>query len=96
MTLDNSKEFAQHDRLAQKSGPKVYFAKPYFAWQRGTNENTNGLLRQFVPKAPTSPALAAHQAVARMERQFNQRPHVASIIEPPRKFLHQNFVAIHS
>jgi IS30 family transposase len=73
MTLDNGKEFAQHDRLAQNLGLKVYFAKPYCAWQRGTNENTNGLLRQFVPKG-TDFTRVSHQAVARMERQLNERP----------------------
>ena len=49
MTLDNGKEFAEHRRLTDKLGAKVYFAKPYAPWQRGLNENTNGLLRQFFP-----------------------------------------------
>lgn len=49
-TFDNGKEFAAHGRLTRRLGLKVYFAKPYCSWQRGTNENTNGLLRQFFPK----------------------------------------------
>jgi IS30 family transposase len=49
-TFDNGKEFAEHDHLAERLDLAVYFAKPYCSWQRGTNEHTNGLLRQFLPK----------------------------------------------
>lgn len=50
ITLDNGVEFSDWERLEKKSGMTVYFAYPYHAWERGTNENTNGLLRQYVPK----------------------------------------------
>ncbi len=50
LTLDNGKEFARFKELEDKTGLTVYFADPYSAWQRGTNENTNGLLRQYFPK----------------------------------------------
>lgn len=50
MTFDNGKEFAEHEALARRTGLAIYFAHPYCSWQRGTNENTNGLLRQFFPK----------------------------------------------
>jgi IS30 family transposase len=49
-TFDNGKEFAEHESLTRRLDLDVYFADPYCSWQRGTNENTNGLLRQFVPK----------------------------------------------
>ncbi len=49
-TVDNGKEFAAHKELAAGTGIKVFFCDPYSPWQRGTNENTNGLLRQFFPK----------------------------------------------
>ncbi len=49
-TVDNGKEFAAHKELAAGTGMKVFFCDPYSPWQRGTNENTNGLLRQFFPK----------------------------------------------
>jgi len=50
LTLDNGKEFAEHEFIASCLKAKVYFAQPYCSWQRGLNENTNGLLRQFFPK----------------------------------------------
>ena len=50
ITLDNGGEFAAHARVATGTGAKVYFAKPYASWQRGTNENTNGRIRRFWPK----------------------------------------------
>jgi IS30 family transposase len=50
LTVDNGKEFARFKELEGKTGLTVYFADPYSAWQRGTNENTNGLLRQYFPK----------------------------------------------
>jgi transposase, IS30 family len=51
ITLDNGVEFSDWERLEKKSGMIVYFAYPYHAWERGTNENTNGLLRQYFPKS---------------------------------------------
>lgn len=50
LTVDNGKEFSQFKELEAKTGLKVYFADPYAAWQRGTNENTNGILRHYYPK----------------------------------------------
>ncbi len=50
LTVDNGKEFSQFKKLEEKTGLTIYFADPYAAWQRGLNENTNGLLRQYFPK----------------------------------------------
>jgi IS30 family transposase len=50
LTFDNGKEFAEHEFIAQCLQAKVYFAHPYCSWERGLNENTNGLLRQYFPK----------------------------------------------
>lgn len=49
-TVDRGKEFACHERLEADHGLDIYFADPYSSWQRGTNENANGLLREFFPK----------------------------------------------
>lgn len=50
ITVDNGKEFAAHKQLSFSTGMPVYFCDPYSPWQRGSNENTNGLLRQFFHK----------------------------------------------
>ena len=73
MTLDNGKEFAEHEQLAEDLELDIYFAKPYASWQRGTNEHTNGLLRQFFPKG-TNFAWISHREVARVEKLLNERP----------------------
>lgn len=49
MTLDNGKEFADHERITRTTGIAIDFARPYHAWERGANESFNGLLRQFFP-----------------------------------------------
>jgi len=50
VTYDNGGEFGEHELIERNTGLTVYFAYPYHSWERGTNENTNGLLRQFFPK----------------------------------------------
>lgn len=50
LTTDNGKEFAQHQRFAEQLQPDCYFAHPSASWERGANENMNGLIRQFFPK----------------------------------------------
>lgn len=50
ITTDNGMEFAQHTEIAKQLSTKYYFARPYHSWERGTNENTNGLIRQYFPK----------------------------------------------
>lgn len=73
MTLDNGKEFAQHERLAKLLPEGVFFARPGHPWERGTNENTNGLIRQFVPKR-TNFAEVSHQRIKEIENLLNERP----------------------
>ena len=50
LTLDNGGEFADHVRVSEDTGTRIFFARPYASWQRGTNENTNGRIRRFWPK----------------------------------------------
>lgn len=72
-TVDNGKEFAAHKELSASTGMKVYFCDPYSPWQRGTNENTNGLLRQFFPKG-TSFADVSDEDLQRVVDMINNRP----------------------
>ena len=72
-TFDNGGEFAQHPRLAKALDLEVYFARPHSPWQRGTNEHTNGLVRQFLPKGSSFRDLS-HAAVARIQSLLNERP----------------------
>ena len=73
MTADNGKEFARFKRIEEKTGLTVYFADPYSAWQRGTNENTNGLLRQYFPKGCDFTAVS-EKDLAYATRDINHRP----------------------
>jgi len=73
LTVDNGKEFASHESVAEKLRIRVYFADPYSAWQRGLNENTNGLIRQYVPKGSEVRTLTDEQIQHIMER-LNNRP----------------------
>ena len=50
ITFDNGKEFSHHQEISQAIDTKIYFSKPHSPWQRGCNENFNGLLRQYLPK----------------------------------------------
>ncbi|MBW7991074.1 MAG: IS30 family transposase [Planctomycetes bacterium] len=73
LTVDNGKEFASHESVAEALRIKVYFADPYSAWQRGLNENTNGLIRQYVPKNSDVRTLTDEQVRHIMNR-LNNRP----------------------
>ncbi len=73
LTVDNGKEFASHESVADALQIKVYFADPYSAWQRGLNENTNGLIRQYVPKGSNIRVLTNEQ-VQHITDRLNNRP----------------------
>jgi IS30 family transposase len=73
LTVDNGKEFARFKELENQTGLTVYFADPYSAWQRGTNENTNGLLRQYFPKGTDFRNVTAEE-LAFAVKKLNHRP----------------------
>ena len=73
LTLDNGKEFARFREIEKASGLKIYFADPYSAWQRGTNENTNGLLRRYFPKGVNFREVT-EEALAEVVKKLNHRP----------------------
>ncbi|MDE2196288.1 MAG: IS30 family transposase, partial [Gammaproteobacteria bacterium] len=73
LTLDNGKEGAQHERIASSLDARVYFAHPYCSWERGTNENTNGLIRQYFPKRRNLTTVTQRELDHAMHR-LNHRP----------------------
>ncbi|GAB1454750.1 IS30 family transposase [Spirochaetota bacterium] len=73
ITVDNGKEFAAHKKLAQTLGVKVFFAHPYHSWERGLNEHTNGLIRQYLPKGRSLLDLESRE-LAKIVKRINNRP----------------------
>lgn len=84
LTLDNGTEFSDWERLEKKSGMTVYFAYPYHFWERGSNENTNGLLRQYFPKGLDF-NLIAPEELAAVVRRLNDRPRKRLGFKSPRQ-----------
>lgn len=72
-TSDNGKEFANHESIAQRLGGDFFFAKPYHSWERGLNEHTNGLLRQYFPNG-TDFTTISRDDLMRAEWKLNNRP----------------------
>lgn len=73
VTLDNGTEFTYFEWIEDRLGTKVYFAHPYSSWERGTNENTNGLLRQYFSRKTDFKQISAQQ-LASSVKQINNRP----------------------
>jgi transposase, IS30 family len=73
ITADNGSEFHGYGQLEKASGVKFYFATPHHAWERGTSENTNGLIRQYLPKGSNLSELTQKQCDA-IADQLNHRP----------------------
>ncbi len=73
ITSDNGKEFARHEEIAEALGAAYYFAHPYASWERGLNENTNGLIRQYFPKGSEFGPITDEQ-VQRVIDKLNNRP----------------------
>lgn len=73
MTFDNGREFTDHVQMAEVLGTDIYFAHPYSSWERGTNENTNGLIRQFFPKKLSLLKVSKEVLQSTMDR-LNHRP----------------------
>lgn len=73
ITADNGSEFSHHEQIAKTLGVKIYFAHPYHSWERGLNENTNGLIRQYIPKGKDFAELTAADII-RIQERLNERP----------------------
>jgi IS30 family transposase len=73
MTFDNGLEFSEHEQITRKTGMRIYFAKSYASWQRGTNENRNGLIRWFLPKGTDLDSLT-EKDFKKIQDLVNNRP----------------------
>ncbi|MGB0948461.1 MAG: IS30 family transposase [Pseudoalteromonas marina] len=73
ITFDNGKEFAAHERISEKLDADIYFAHAYSSWERGINENTNGLIRRYFPKG-TDFMLLSEEDIQAVIYQLNHRP----------------------
>ena len=89
ITLDNGPEFSDFECLEKKSSMTVYFAYPYHFWERGTNENTNGLLRQYFPKTMDF-NLITDQELALVVRRLNDRERKRLKFQSPKQLFWKN------
>jgi transposase, IS30 family len=95
LTSDHGKEFADHEQIAEALNLKFYFAHPYAAWERGTNENTNGLLRQYFPKKSDFQSVSNKELIQTMSK-LNFRPRKSLRFKTPFEVFHHSSVALTS
>ncbi|MEY8204403.1 MAG: IS30 family transposase [Bermanella sp.] len=93
ITADNGKEFAYHEEMTEALGAKVYFADPYCSWQRGLNENTNGLLREYWPKK-TDLKKVSKREVRSVIVQLNNRPRKKLDYQTPAKLMAEHMATL--
>jgi len=86
LTWDQGNEMFQHARIEQATGLRIYFADPHSPWQRGTNENTNGLLRQYLPKS-TDLNSYPHHELHRIAAELNDRPRLCLADRTPAQLM---------
>ena len=86
ITYDNGKEFTFHQQVNQELGTQSYFAHPYHSWERGTNENTNGLIRQYYPKGKDLSDIPDAEIKAVMDK-INNRPRKCLGYQTPNQVL---------
>jgi transposase, IS30 family len=96
ITLDNGKEFCEHEEIARQLQARIYFAHPYASWERGLNENTNGLVRQYFPKKHDFSKITDEE-LQRVEDLLNNRPRKTLGYRTPNEvFFKQRSVALPS
>ncbi|MCJ7615957.1 MAG: IS30 family transposase [Desulfobacterales bacterium] len=87
LTVDNGKEFSQFKQLEKKTGFCIYFADPYSSWQRGSNENTNGLIRQYFPKGTNFRDITSKD-LAFVVKKLNHRPRKCLNYQTPHEIIY--------
>ncbi len=91
-TLDNGAEFTGHEEVTRKTGMKIYFATPYHSWERGTNENTNGLIRWYFPKKTNFDDISDEE-ITRVQDLLNNRPRKCLGYRTPNEVFRQHLSA---
>lgn len=91
LTMDNGKEFAGHEIFSEKLSSPAFFAHPYSSWERGLNENTNGLIRQFFPKGH-SLKMISKKSIKRVMDLLNYRPRKTLGFKMPVEILHKQTI----
>ena len=93
LTFDNGSEFVEHEKIAKSLNAKTFFAHPYSSWERGINENTNGLLRQFFPKK-TDFKTVTNQELKNAVNNLNNRPRKTRNYKTPNQLFNCSFKAL--
>jgi IS30 family transposase len=93
ITADNGKEFAYHEVISESLECDFYFAHPYHSWERGLNENTNGLLRQYFPKSTDFKQVTAGE-VTQAVIQLNDRPRKTLAFKTPSALMTEEMAAL--
>jgi len=93
LTFDNGSEFVGHEEISAALKAKSYFAHPYSSWERGANENTNGLIRQFYPKRADFRVLTQSE-IRTMTDSLNNRPRKTRGYRSPNEIFNQQFVPL--
>ena len=94
ITSDNGREFANHQEIASKLHVAFYFAHPYSAWERGLNENTNGLVRQYFPKKSDFSKITDLDVQHVMDRLNNRPRKTLGFKTPNQVFFKQKPIAL--
>lgn len=89
LTFDNGKEFAGHAHIDQQLQSTAYFARPFASWERGSNENLNGLLRQYVPKKRAM-STVSDEEIRMIQNRLNNRPRKRLGFKTPAEVFHQS------
>ncbi|MEZ4907266.1 MAG: IS30 family transposase [Saprospiraceae bacterium] len=90
ITADNGKEFSDHQTISQNLNIQFFFARPYHSWERGANENTNGLIRQYFPKGSSFENITDNDVIS-VQNILNNRPRKKLGFLTPIEFFNRNF-----
>ena len=93
ITADNGKEFAYHQQITAALKATVYFCHPYCSWQRGLNENTNGLLRQYFPKSTNFKLIGQREVDIAVDK-LNRRPRKTLNFKTPQYLMSEYLASI--